>query len=63
MRTVCNAPSCIRAWDRDQKAARTTERASNRKHGDRYVGWGYGEIVRDLRRRERQKRRGKGKAL
>ena len=27
------------------------------KHGARYVGWGYGAIVDDLRKRRRRKKR------
>jgi hypothetical protein len=57
-RTVCSNPSCIRAEKRRTKGE---ERAANRKHGDRFVGWGYGAVVdeleKDRRRRVRSRKR------
>ena len=61
--TVCTRSSCQTAWAREQKraqaAAERQARETKRKHGTRYVGMGYGAIVADMRKRERQRRRGK----
>lgn len=58
---MCSAPNCLRAWYRDQEKAKAVAkeaaRRSSRKHGDRYVGWAYGAIVEDLRKRSRRARR------
>lgn len=66
MQTVCSHPDCARAWGREQRAAKAAVaeavRRSKRKHGDKYVGWAYGAIVADMRRQQRRKRRGKGRA-
>lgn len=53
MNTVCTGASCLIAWERERKLAREDAKASGRKYGDRYKGWGYGAIVSDLRRRQR----------
>jgi hypothetical protein len=63
-RLVCSNPACIKAEARrvrleaEKKIA--AEKAARRKHGDRFVGMGYGAIVlalrRDIRRRRRQGR-------
>ena len=58
MRTVCSNPQCIRAWERERKKAKAAEIAAaqraRRKYGDRYIGWGYGQIIADLRKRDRK---------
>lgn len=52
-RTVCSNPSCIVAEQARLKAA-------GRKHGDKYRGWGYGAVVKDMRRKaSRAKRKGR----
>ncbi len=64
--TVCSAPACQRAEAARLAAAKAADaeqrRAGQRKYGDRYRGWGSGAIFADLRRRERARRKGKGKA-
>lgn len=54
-RTVCNGASCVIAEAARVEKARVARPGG--KHGERYVGWGYGAIVDDLRKRRRRKKR------
>ena len=53
-RTVCSNPSCIRA---EARRVRAEEKAAKRKHGDRFVGMGFGAICEEMQRDDRRKRR------
>jgi len=55
--SVCGAPACLRAEKRQAALAKDAAKAARRKHGDRYLGMGYGAVIEDLRRRKRALRR------
>jgi hypothetical protein len=53
---VCSKRSCI--VQEEQRAAAESRAVPRSK----YAGWGYGAVVKDLRRKARKKLRGKGRA-
>ncbi len=60
-RTVCSKGSCITAERRRLKAERQAKRAAanaaRRKHGEKFVGMGFGAVVIQMRREECAERR------
>ena len=60
VQTVCSSPSCLKAWIREQEAAKAAREAARPR--SRFAGWGYGAIAEELRREARMRRRRKGRA-
>jgi hypothetical protein len=44
-------------WEREQKAAKAERARKPRKHGDKYVGWGFGAVIADKKKEERRRAR------
>ena len=58
MQTVCNGDKCLLAWAGERAAAKAARKAAR----SQFKGWGYGAVVNELRHKERQRRRQKGRA-
>jgi hypothetical protein len=65
-RMACSAPHCWMAEKRrlqeGQLQKREERNAAARKHGDRFKGMGYGQIVMEMRREARNQARRRRKA-